>query len=45
MASCRHQAGQKKIPAAFEVKDVTVSPSGVIVAAYVRADEVKTDSF
>jgi dihydrofolate reductase len=33
------------IPAAFSVIETTVSPSGVIVASYKRAGDVKTGSF
>jgi dihydrofolate reductase len=33
------------IPAAFELTDSKISPSGVIIANYKRAGEVKTGSF
>jgi dihydrofolate reductase len=37
--------GEGTIPAAFKVTQSTVSPSGVIIASYERAGEVKTGSF
>jgi len=33
------------IPAAFELKESKISPSGVIIASYKRAGDVKTGSF
>jgi dihydrofolate reductase len=33
------------IPAAFELTDSKISPSGVIIANYKRAGEIKTGSF
>lgn len=37
--------GEGTIPAAFQVTDSQVSPTGVIVATYKRAGDVKTGSF
>ena len=37
--------GEGTIPAAFKLTESTVSPSGVIVANYERAGDVKTGSF
>jgi dihydrofolate reductase len=37
--------GEGTIPAPFELTDSRVSPSGVIIASYRRAGEVKLGSF
>lgn len=41
----KHLFAEGTNPAAFKVKDCKVSPSGVIIAAYERAGEVKMGTF
>lgn len=45
LGSGKRLFGEGTIPAAFELTDSTVTPSGIIAANYRRAGEVKTGSF
>jgi dihydrofolate reductase len=45
LGSGKRLFGEGTIPAAFELTDSKTSPSGVMVANYKRAGQIKTGSF